>query len=238
MNPLIGLSPSISDNHKQIVLNRDYAEAVLRSGALPVLLPLSEDEAALDRLFDRLDGVILTGGADLSPETYGEAPLPVCGATEPARDRMELYLLRRCLAEKKPFLAICRGFEVFNVGLGGSLYQDIATQRPDSLRHPCYETPADQVHGVAIAPGTRLRELIGADSCRVNSRHHQGVRKVGEGLRVSATADDGLVEGLELPGHPFAIGVQWHPETLSSYAPEAQRLFNALAEAAAQGSGR
>lgn len=232
LKPLIGLTPTLSDDKRRMVLNLDYAEAVRRSGALPVLLPLTDDEAVLDGIFERLDGLVLTGGDDIGPETYGEEPIPECGEAQPVRDRMELYLLRCCVDTGKPLLAICRGFEILNIGFGGTLYQDIAKQRPDSLRHPCYEAPAEQVHAVTLTPDSRIAAITGLTECRVNSRHHQGVKKVGEGLRVTAVASDGLVEGLELPDHPFAVGVQWHPETLSSYAPEAQRLFDALAVAA------
>ena len=238
MRPLIGLTPSISDNHRQFVLNQDYAEAVRRSGALPVILPITDDRETLDTLYERLDGIVFTGGADLTPLMYGQETLPVCGTTEPARDRMEAFLIRRCLDEGKPLLAICRGFELLNAILGGTLYQDIETQRPDSLYHPCYDTPADQVHAVTVLPDTRLMAIEGSAEVRVNSRHHQGVQTVGQGLTVSALASDGLVEGLELSGHPFAVGVQWHPETLSSFAPEAQRLFDALTEAAGRGKDR
>ena len=237
MKPLIGLTPSVSDNKKQNVQNRDYADAVYRSGALPVILPLTVDRQALDGLFERLDGIVFTGGADLTPSLYGQEKKAVCGETEPLRDEMEMYLLRRCIAEKKPMLAICRGFELLNVAFGGTLYQDIETERFGSLVHPCYDRPADQVHGVRVEPGTALRNIEGADELRVNSRHHQGVCQVGGGLKVSAYATDGLVEGLEWPEHPFAIGIQWHPETLSTYVPEAQSLFNALRDAAGRRQG-
>ena len=228
MKPLIGLTPSVSDNHKQIALNRDYSEAVRRSGALPVLLPLTEDTYILDGIFDRLDGMVFTGGADIEPAMYGQEKLPVCGETEPQRDGMEMYLLRRCLLAGLPFLAICRGFEVMNIAAGGTLYQDIETQRPDSVKHPCYDTPAEKVHAVSFVAGTKLRQIEDMPETRVNSRHHQGVREVGKGMTVSAYAEDGLIEGLEIPDHPFAIGIQWHPETLSAFTPEAQRLFDAL----------
>ncbi len=236
MKLLIGLTPSISDNHKQTTLNLDYSEAVRRSGALPVILPMTDDEETLLGFFDNVAGVVFTGGADVSPSLYGQETLPVCGATEPLRDSMEMFLLRRCLETGKPFLAICRGFELFNIALGGTLYQDIETQRPESLFHPCYDTPAEQVHDVSIVPGTQLMDIEQAETVRVNSRHHQGVCDVGSGLIISARASDGLVEGLELPGHPFAVGVQWHPETLSSFAPEAQRIFNAFTDAVSRRS--
>ena len=234
VRPLIGLTPSISDNHKQTTENLDYTDAVRRSGALPLIIPMTDDEDMLLEVFDKMDGFVFTGGADITPSLYGQETLPACGSTEPMRDRMEMILLRRCLETGKPFLAICRGFELLNIALGGTLYQDIETQRPDSLYHPCYSTPADQVHTVIVVPGTRLMSIENAEEVHVNSRHHQGVNEVGKGLVISARASDGLVEGLELPDHPFAVGVQWHPETLSSFAPEAQRLFDALKAAAAR----
>ena len=235
MNVMIGLTPSVSDNTKQILQNRDYADAVIRVGAVPVILPMTEESHVLDQLVAELDGFVFSGGADLGPELYGQEKLPVCGDTSPVRDRVEMYLLKKCLAVQKPFLAICRGFELFNVALGGTLYQDIETQRPDSLFHPCYDKPADQVHEVDIEPGTMLQQIVQNNRIRVNSRHHQGVCGIGKGLIVSGRASDGLIEALELPGHPFAVGVQWHPETLSSYVPEAVRLFGALKDAAARG---
>ncbi len=227
---VIGMTPSFSDQRPQMTLNLDYVSAVMRSGVLPVVLPVTEDQRLLDAMYEHVDGVVFTGGADLSPSLYGEEKLPECGNTEPARDRMELALLRRCIREGKPFLAICRGFELLNVAMGGTLYQDIASQRPDSLFHPCYDTPAKQVHTVRVMADTRLMRIEGMEELQVNSRHHQGVKTVGRDLAVSAVASDGLVEGLELPSHPFAIGVQWHPETLSPFAGEAQRLFDALAD--------
>ena len=231
MKPLIGLTPSISDNKKLLNMNRDYMDAVQRSGALPVVLPATDDESVLSAIYDRLDGIVFTGGADLVPALYRQETLPVCGSTEPIRDALEMYLMKRCLEDGKPLLAICRGFEVLNVALGGTLYQDIETQRPDSLFHPCYDTPADQVHAASLVPDTRLMSIMGMKEVRVNSRHHQGICEVGKGLTVSAYASDGLIEGLELPDHPFAVGIQWHPETLSTFAPEEQAIFNAFRQA-------
>ena len=235
MRPMIGLTPTINDAYTQVLLNLDYQEAVRRSGALPVILPVTDDMDTLDALYERLDALVFTGGPDLVPALYGQETLPVCGQTKAIRDTMELPLLKRCLSDGKPFLAICRGFELFNVALGGTLYQDIATQRPGSLTHPCYDTPAAQVHTVTVHTDSRLYAISGMSELKVNSRHHQGVCTVGAGLKVTAEAGDGLVEGLELPEHPFALGIQWHPETLSPFAPEAQRIFDALCRAAAGG---
>ena len=135
MAPLIGLTPSISDNKKLLNMNRDYMDAVQRSGALPVVLPATDDESVLSAIYDRLDGIVFTGGADLVPALYGQETLPVCGSTEPIRDALEMYLMKRCLKDGKPLLAICRGFEVLNVALGGTLYQVVATIDQEEIGH-------------------------------------------------------------------------------------------------------
>ena len=228
MKPVIGVTPSYDAERQRYQLNNDYMQAVLRAGALPLILPLTSDEQTLDEAFSHLDGVLLTGGADPSPSLYGEETLPVCGETDPLRDETEMYLVKKCALQNIPFLAICRGFEIMIAAAGGTLYQDIETQRPDSVRHPRYEVPAEKVHGVTIEEGTLLYELCGQKEIRVNSRHHQGAKELPPVLTVSARAEDGLVEGIELSGHPFAVGVQWHPETLAAENPEAQALFDAL----------
>ena len=227
---VIGLTPSQDEKGRQF-LNPDYIASVLRSGALPLVLPLTWDEACLAEALGRIDGLLLTGGADVGPDRYGEEKLSLCGETAPERDRMEFFLCRRALEKNLPLLAICRGHQVLNCVLGGTLYQDVAAQYGDSLKHPCYDTPRDPVHGVTAAEDSRLFRITGMRSLRVNSRHHQAVKDLGRGLAVSARAEDGLIEGIELPDRKFVVGVQWHPESLSDRYAEAQRLFDALAEA-------
>ena len=228
---LIGVTPSQDDQTGRITVNQDYLDSVLRAGALPVLLPLLNEEKALEEMLRRVDGLLLTGGADVGPRMYGEETLPLCGQTAPLRDQMEFALCRRALAMGKPILAICRGHQVLNCALGGALYQDIAAQYGDQLRHPRSDAPREAVHDVSVAPGSRLAAITGRARLAVNSRHHQAVKTLGRGLAVSARATDGLIEGVELPGHPFAVGVQWHPESMSDRYPEQQALFQAFAEA-------
>ena len=228
---LIGVTPSTDENPSRIQINEDYMNAVLRAGALPVLLPLTGDEHTLDEMLRRVDGLVLTGGADVEPRCYGEERLPLCGETSPRRDEMEFLLCRKALAANLPILGICRGHEVLNCALGGTLYQDIAAQYGDALKHPCYDMPKDQVHEVRAVEGTMLHRITGLTAMRVNSRHHQAVKKAGEGLVINAYASDGLIEGTELPGRRFVLSVQWHPESLSDYRKEAQDLFDALVRA-------
>ena len=228
---LIGLTPTLDDTTRQITVNQDYLDSVARSGALPVLLPLTDSEAAWEEMLRRIDGLLLIGGGDVEPGEYGEEKLALCGDTVPARDKMELYLCRQALHLGMPLLGVCRGLQVLNVALGGTLYQDIAAQYGNALIHPRHDAPKGLVHGVRIIPGTRLHAVTGLDAFCVNSRHHQGIKALGQGLSACAIAPDGLIEGIELPGKSFVMAVQWHPESLSAFRPEAQALFNAFTEA-------
>lgn len=224
---LIGLTPSLTEKGN-ITLNQDYADAVFRAGALPVLLPLTDNEEAMKEMLRRIDGLILTGGADVCPESYGEEKLPCCGETEPRRDKMEFALCRMALEMDMPILAICRGHQVLSCVLGGNMYQDIAEQFGKDLKHPQYDIPRDKVHGMTVEKDSLLRQITGLERFEVNSRHHQAVKTPGKGLKVNAYAPDGLIEGVELPGKKFVLGIQWHPEALGDRYPEAQALFNAF----------
>lgn len=230
MKKLIGVTPSLTEKGN-ITVNQDYLDAVIRAGALPVLLPIMTDEEMMKEALEKVDGLLLTGGADVSPQMYGEETLPCCGETEPRRDVMEFPLCRMALDMDMPVLAICRGHQVLSTTLGGNMYQDIEAQFSPELKHPRYETPRDKVHEVRVEKGSLLYEITGLEQLEVNSRHHQAVKTPGTGLRVNARASDGLIEGVELPGKKFVLGVQWHPESLSDRYPEAQALFNALARA-------
>jgi putative glutamine amidotransferase len=213
--------------------NSTYVNAVIRAGAAPLLIPHVADGALLRSLYNVLDGLLLTGGEDIDPVHFGETHHEKCGAICPERDETELALTRWAMEEDKPLLAICRGIQVLNVALGGSLYQDIQAQVPGAERHDWYPGfPRDRrSHSLDIAPQTRLGQISGPTSLAVNSLHHQSVKDLAPGLVVVARAVDGIVEAVEAPDHPFAIGVQWHPEELASGDVRAQRLFDALVEA-------
>ncbi len=227
---LIGVTPSLTEKGN-ITLNQDYVDAVFRAGAVPVLLPLTEDEAVMREMLCRVDGLLLTGGADVGPEVYGEETLPCCGETCPQRDRFELPICRLALERDMPVLAICRGHQILSCALGGTMYQDIAEQFGPDLKHPQYDIPRDKAHGMLVEEGSLLHKITGLTRFKVNSRHHQAIKTPGAGLKVIAHADDGLIEAVELPGKRFVLGVQWHPEALSDRYPEAQALFNAFVEA-------
>ncbi len=225
--------PSSAPSPERAYVNSTYLRAVQEAGGVPVLLPPQLDEPAVDALMAAADGLLLTGGGDVDPARFGEAPHPTCYDVAPRRDTVETRAVERALDRGIPVLAICRGIQVLNVALGGSLYQDIASEPGSPIAHG-QKAPRDQpTHRVAVKPGSRLAETLGADEVEVNSMHHQSVRALGRGLVEVAWAPDGIVEGLEMPDSSrFVLGVQWHPEELIAHSEPARRLFSALVGAA------
>jgi putative glutamine amidotransferase len=213
--------------------NQTYVDAVIRAGAAPLLIPNVTDKTLLRTLYDRLDGLLLSGGGDIDPTYYGESRHEKCGIPSPERDETELALTRWAIDEGMPLLAICRGIQVLNVALGGTLYQDIQAQAPEAERHswsPGY--PRNYIaHPVSVGPQTRLARIVGAGPLAVNSFHHQAIKDVASGLTVTASAPDQIIEAVEANGPAFVVGVQWHPEGLASDDVRAQRLFDALVKA-------
>ena len=207
--------------------------AVSAAGGLPVLIPLTLSQEEVSSLVSRLAGVLLTGGCDLHPSHYGINAHPLVREVDPERDRLELSLAQEAVQSGKPFLGICRGLQVLNVALGGSLYPDIQACRPGSLKHDYFpDPPRDYLaHTVAIQPGSRLEKILAERSLQINSLHHQGIERLAAPLRATAHAPDGLIEAVELPGHNFGLAVQWHPEWLQEYEPM-RRLFRAFVQAA------
>lgn len=195
-------------------MRRAYAAAVAGAGGVPVLLPLVGDPLAQ---LPRLDGVLLAGGDDIDPAHYGEAAHPRLGDIDPGRDGWELALARACIDRGVPILGLCRGHQVLAVASGGALWQDLPSQSPSAVIH---DSELEAAHPVRIAADSRLAAIIGATETPVNSRHHQAAKTLGPGWVASAWAPDGVVEGIELPGHRFALGVQWHPEDLQHLAPQ------------------
>ena len=192
-------------------------------------------EHAWRSIYQRLDGLLLPGGVDVDPALYGEARHPELGKVNDALDEAELVLTRWALEDDLPLLGICRGIQVLNVAAGGSLYQDVPAQIPGALQHRFSSSkyPRDhRGHAVRIRPDSRLAQVFGAVDLAVNSRHHQAVKDVAPGFVVTAQAPDGVIEGLEKPEARFAVGVQWHPESLAASDPQMLALFQALVQAA------
>jgi putative glutamine amidotransferase len=215
--------------------NRAYVKALELAGGTPVLIPHVDDLAALKSLCSRLDGLLLPGGADIHPRAYGEEPHPLLGSVDLNEDRLDLALVDYFLEMDRPVLGICRGQQLLNIAVRGTLYQDIRAERPNTLKHPNANKPRTYLaHPVQIVPGTRLADLLGTATLRVNSLHHQAIRTPGRNTVISATAPDGIVEGIELPNHRFALAVQWHPEELVANAGDEHmlRLFQGFVAAA------
>ncbi len=241
MKPLIGISCGTfhdrdwcppSYGHR-----KTYVDAIVRAGGVPLLIPPLADEATLRALYESLDGVLLSGGGDIAPGLYGDTPHQKLGTVDPARDHAELPLARWASAEAKPLLGICRGIQVINVALGGTLYQDVHTQIGASLSHTLsYEREdwAYMAHPISIAPDSRLAQLMGAQAMTINSLHHQSLKEIAPGLKAVAWAPDGVVEAVEGQGDSFVLGVQCHPEALEAAAdPRWQALFLAFVESCA-----
>jgi putative glutamine amidotransferase len=230
--PLIGVPAHRQESEQagasaNFVLRERYVRAVLDAGGVAVIVPPVADEAALQAAYRHLNGLLLPGGGDVAPKLFGQKPHPFLGTVDEELDRVELTLTRWALRDGLPILGICRGIQVLNVAAGGDLIQDVGSQKPGSLEHQSASgLPADWVaHKVAIVPGTRLASLVGSEPLGTNSRHHQAVDRVAEGFVVSATASDGVVEGVEETGGRFAVGVQFHPEDLYQSQPRVAGLF-------------
>jgi putative glutamine amidotransferase len=220
---------------RRFALGRNYVRSVIAAGGAPVLLPTELDTDSAYALYQEADGVLLSGGGDVDPAIFGEEKHEKTGETDVDRDRVELALARWAVADNKPIFGICRGVQVINVALGGSLVQDVPSQRPSALMHPMHwleESRRDDVHHtVCVHPNTLLGGITGFGEVGVNSFHHQAVSRVAPDFIVSAEAPDGIVEAIELSGHAFCLGVQWHPEEMSASRPDMQRLFDALVRA-------
>jgi putative glutamine amidotransferase len=234
--PLIGITTSVTVDKtpERAYVNGAYVRAVQAAGGIPVLLTPHFTPEVQVALWERLDGLLLTGGGDIEPSRFGEVRHPTVDEVSPARDDLELGLTRRAVTEDVPLFAICRGIQVLNVALGGTLVQDIPSEWPNALPHAQSAPRHEPTHAVKImGEGTHLGRVLGALEIEVNSLHHQAIKQLGEGLREVAWAPDGIVEGVEIPGDGrFVVGVQWHPEELVTHDQAARNLFDALIDAA------
>jgi len=243
--PLIGITTYPPDRDGRVELPQEYVHAVRRAGAEPVLVPPGTADDPLDAavVLDRLDGVVLAGGGDVDPERYGGAGHETVYALRPERDRDELAVVGELLRRRLPTLAICRGLQVLNVALGGTLVVHLPDVvpgpdaggvlhrlEPEEVRGRATPVP----HDVEVEPGSALARTLGTDRVTPMSWHHQAVDRPGDGLRVVARARDGVVEAVELADHPEVVAVQWHPELSAAVDPSQQALFDDLARRAAE----
>jgi putative glutamine amidotransferase len=235
--PLIGITTSVTvdGSPERAYVNASYLRAVEAAGGIPVLLPPHLSERARRALWDRLDGVLLTGGGDIEPARFNEPAHPTLVDVSPLRDALELEIVGRALDDAVPLLAICRGLQVLNVALGGTLYQDLPTDKPGAVAHSQKEPRDQATHAVKVmSEGTRLASIIGVPELEVNSFHHQAIKRLAPGLREVAWAADGVIEAVEMEDDRFVIAVQWHPEDLVTHDPAARSLFAALTAAASR----
>lgn len=230
MLPVVGIIPLWDDEKQSLWMLPGYMNGLRQAGCLPMMLPLTNDEGEISQIMSIVDGILFTGGHDVSPEMYGETPLGDTVVTCKIRDEMETVILRKSLELDKSVLGICRGIQFINAALGGTLYQDIPTQYPSDIEHhqsAPYDIP---IHKVILSKDSPLYDLIKKDELFVNSYHHQAVKELAHGLIAMAESEDGLVEAVYKPGQKFLWAVQWHPE-FSYLADEIScSIFKAFAE--------
>jgi putative glutamine amidotransferase len=225
----------LETNESKIYTPTSYPKAVIQAGGTPVFLNFTRDDEMIEQYAAMVDGVLFSGGDDVDPASYDEEQIWGCGDICPLRDDFEIKLLK-VLVEKypeKPVLGICRGAQVLNVAMGGTLYQDLRSQVEGCIRHQQQQSSHYASHKAMVTEDSKLHAIYGSTEVMVNSFHHQAVKDVGEGLVVTARASDGVVEGLEKPDHPYFIAVQWHPERQveGPHHPEHKPLFQSFVDA-------
>ncbi|MBQ8685456.1 MAG: gamma-glutamyl-gamma-aminobutyrate hydrolase family protein [Clostridia bacterium] len=231
MKPMIGVFGEINAERFTGV-RHNYCSAVERAGGVPLLLPYAEEDETVARFIEACDGFLFTGGADVSPERYQEAAKPTCGERQIYRDEMEFSAFSKAIRTHKPILGICRGAQVINVALGGTLFQDISSEISRSIPHRQSEPYSVYSHEINVVPDTPLYALTGGKTrIQTNSFHHQAFKTLGKGLTVMATADDGVVEAAYLRGERYLRAYQWHPEGLYDIDEHNRKIFENFIDA-------
>lgn len=236
--PLIGVSGShlvdesgtFAGYHRSYV-NDDYIRSVIEAGGVPVILPFSGEDKVVREMMHHVNGIVLSGGHDLYPLNYGEEPLQGIGAVWPARDHFDFLLVEVAEQLGLPIMAICRGHQIVNVYHGGSLYQDLRYDKNCFIKHAQNQDPATPTHTLEVAADSRFAQIIGDTTFVTNSHHHQTIKKVGKGLRVTAKAKDGTIEALEGTGSNYLMCYQFHPEMMSVNDRKAKLLFEDFVKA-------
>ena len=236
--PIIGISSSVivDDSgsfagYKRAYVNKDYVDAVIKAGGVPLIIPFTTDKEVIINQAQVIDGLIISGGHDVSPYNYGQEPSPLLGETFPERDTYEMLLLEESKKRNLPILGICRGSQIINVAGGGTLYQDLSLIPGNVLKHNQVSKPTLKTHKIQIEENSIISEIFGKETM-VNSFHHQALDKVADDFKVVARASDGIVEAIQHKTYKFLVGVQWHPEMLAVECDEARELFKRLIEEA------
>lgn len=234
MKPIVGVMPLWDNEKENIRMLPAYMDSISSAGGMPVIFPFTEDKQDLEQLAELCDGFLFPGGPDVAPDLYHETAMEGLVSVCPKRDKLECMAFQTVLESDKPVLGICRGIQLINVCLGGSLYQDIPTQHPSETLHdqqPPYDRP---VHDVSITGDSPLHRCYGADSVSVNSMHHQAISRLAPSLQAMAFSPDGLIEAVYMPERRFLWAVQWHPERLYSTDLHSRKLFQAFIDAMLQ----
>ena len=229
MTPLIGILPVV-DGEKKSKIENTYIRAVEASGGNVIMLPYTDNGESIERFVNLCDGFIFSGGADIEPHRYGEEKSEMCGETTPYRDEIEFAVFERAIKTNKPIMGICRGSQLINVALGGTLYQDIPSEIETDLTHKQEHPHSEPAHEASVVSGGLLHKVIGKSRIHINSLHHQAVKKLGEGLVPMAVADDGVIEATYLPGERLIWGFQWHPEKTFDNNEDSRLIFKKFVE--------
>lgn len=243
MRPLIGITTgeirNLNESWAPVSYGQSYtySECIINAGGVPVFIPLTNDLAVVQEIYARLDGILFSGGNDVDAKLYNRIPYKDHEVYSERRDYMENYMMREALKDNKPLLCICRGMQLLNIHLGGSLYQDLSRDAPDAGDHQLSSKAKDIMHiahRLKIDKNSRLKEITGTTRLGANTHHHQAIDKLAVKLKAVAWAKDGIIEAVELAGHPYCFGVQCHPESLALKMPEWQNLFNSFVLATRQ----
>lgn len=232
--PIIGVSPLYDAQRESLWMLPGYMNGIEAAGGAPIMLPLTDSEEVIKSAAELCDGLLLTGGQDVSPDVYDRERLSCCGELCPARDKEEALLLDLFLKNDLPVLGICRGIQFLNAHLGGTLYQDLKTQYGDTVEHRMSPPYDRSIHTVSLVKGTPLHSLLGTDEISVNSYHHQAVKRLAKPLCESALSCDGLIEGVFMPDKKFVWAIQWHPEFSYKKDDTSIKILKAFVDAAAK----
>lgn len=239
--PSIGISAALLPiesgpfmGRERVAVGQDYIKAIIQAGGLPFVLPVIEEEDKIFRQMEQLDGLLLSGGFDVNPLLYREEPSRGLEAVCPERDAFEIALVQAARSLQKPLFGICRGQQLLNVALGGTLYQDLPSSLPSVFQHSQKRNPDEASHTVEVVAGTKLHHIFGSEKLFTNTYHHQAIKNLAPGLIVNAKSQDGVIEGIEGAEDHFVLGVQWHPELMVEKHPMMLKLFHAFIEAASK----
>ena len=239
--PSIGISAALLPiesgpfiGRERVAVGQDYIKAIIQAGGLPFVLPVIEEEERIIKQMEHLDGLLLSGGFDVNPLLYHEEPARGLEAVCPERDAFEIALIMAARKLRKPVFGICRGQQLLNVALGGTLYQDLPSSLPSVFQHNQKRNPDEASHSVEVVAGTKLHHIFGNERLFTNTYHHQAIKNLAPGLIVNAKSQDGVIEGVEGSGDHFLLGVQWHPELMVDKHPNMLKLFHAFIDAASK----